>query len=351
MWRFTSLSDHLECWAGKDSARRAVADTVWRIAGAGRAISEVVARGSLAGALGTAALGSATGGANADGDIQKELDVRANDILLAAFKGAPVALIASEELAEPMVNDPDADLVVAIDPLDGSSNIDTNVSVGTIFSVLQAEAGDQPNQVLLAGTRQRAAGYIIYGPQTALVITLGDGTHLFTLDPDGGEFRLTGPNLKIPPTTNEFAINASNFRHWDEHVRAYVDDCLAGEKGPRAANFNMRWIASLVAECHRILARGGVFLYPADRRHGYGRGRLRLTYEANPIAWLIEQAGGAASTGRERILDIQPSDVHQRVPLIFGSIDEVARIEGYHADLNPLGTRSALFSQRGLFRA
>lgn len=205
--------------------------------------------------------------------------------------------------------------------------------------------------MLLAGSHQRAAGYIIYGPQTALLLTMGEGTQMFILDPLDRQFRLTGENLQITPTTREFAINASNFRHWDEHIRGYVDDCLEGERGPRAANFNMRWIASLVAECHRILSRGGVFLYPGDERQGYSRGRLRLTYEANPIAWLVEQAGGAASTGRERILDIQPTDIHQRVPLIFGSREEVARIDGYYADLHPLGSRSPLFGQRGLFRA
>jgi len=262
-----------------------------------------------------------------------------------------VAVVTSEELPEPLINNPNDSLIVALDPLDGSSNIDTNVSLGTIFSVLQGNGGTALTDILLPGTQQRAAGYVIYGPQTALVMTLGVGTHIFTLDPKSGDYRLTTENVQITPTTKEFAINASNFRHWDEHVRGYVDDCLSGEGGPRAANFNMRWIASLVAECHRILSRGGVFLYPGDNREGYARGRLRLTYEANPIAWLIEQAGGAASTGTERILDIQPTDIHQRVPLIFGSRDEVARIDGYYANLHPLASRSPLFGQRGLFRA
>ncbi len=346
MWRFTSLRDHLDCWAGTDTGRRAVVDTVERIAEAGRAISGVVARGLLAGSLGAAA-----GGANAAGDVQMELDLRANDILLAALDGAPVALVSSEELDDPKPLDLDAGLVVAIDPLDGSSNIDTNVSVGTIFSVLEGETGARTRTALLAGTRQCAAGYIIYGPQTVLVMTLGEGVQFFTLDPKSDEFLLTKANLRIPATTRECAINASNFRHWDEHVHAYVDDCLAGEKGPRAVNFNMRWIASLVAECHRILVRGGVFLYPADRRQGYAKGRLRLCYEANPIAWLIEQAGGAASTGQGRILEITPQDLHERVPLIFGSAQEVRRIEDYYADLHAHGRRSALFNRRGLFRA
>jgi len=345
MRRFQSLSEYLDGWAGDDAERRQAAGAVACIADAGRSVADLVARGPLAGALGAQA-----GADNADGDAQKELDVRANDLLVDCLKKGPVGVIASEELAEPLVIDPQSKIVIAIDPLDGSSNIDTNVSVGTIFSVLE---GDAPGAAspLLPGTRQRAAGYVIYGPQTALVMTLGDGTHIFTLDPDSAEYKLTVENVRIPETTREFAINASNFRHWDEHIRAYVDDCLDGEEGPRATRFNMRWIASLVAECHRILSRGGVFLYPSDQRQGYGRGRLRLTYEANPIAWLIEQAGGAASTGHERILDIQPTDIHQRVPLIFGSKDEVARIDGYYADLHPLGSRSPLFGQRGLFRA
>ncbi len=348
MQRFRTLSDYLNDWTtnGNDTERGAVAGTVERIAHGGRAIAELVAKGPLAGSLGAQA-----GADNADGDAQKELDVRANDLLIAGLRQAPVAVITSEELDEPLVNNPGASLIVAMDPLDGSSNIDTNVSVGTIFSVLQGGSGTGLEDILLPGTCQRAAGYIIYGPQTALVLTLGEGTHIFTLDPNDRQYRLTAENVQIAPTTHEFAINASNFRHWDEHVRGYVDDCLAGVGGPRDANFNMRWIASLVAECHRILSRGGVFLYPGDNRDGYAQGRLRLTYEANPIAWLIEQAGGAASTGKERILDIQPTDIHQRVPLIFGSRDEAARIDGYYADLHPLGSRSPLFGERGLFRA
>jgi fructose-1,6-bisphosphatase I len=346
MERFQTLSDHLKLWANDDTEKCDVAGTVERLAHGARAIAELLAHGLLAGNLGAQA-----GADNADGDAQKELDVRANELLIAGLKSASVAVVTSEELPEPLINNPNDSLIVALDPLDGSSNIDTNVSLGTIFSVLQGNGGTALTDILLPGTQQRAAGYVIYGPQTALVMTLGVGTHIFTLDPKSGDYRLTTENVQITPTTKEFAINASNFRHWDEHVRGYVDDCLSGEGGPRAANFNMRWIASLVAECHRILSRGGVFLYPGDNREGYARGRLRLTYEANPIAWLIEQAGGAASTGTERILDIQPTDIHQRVPLIFGSRDEVARIDGYYANLHPLASRSPLFGQRGLFRA
>jgi fructose-1,6-bisphosphatase I len=253
MRHYTPLSEYLEDWAGDMPLRRAIAATVQCIADSGKGISDVVARGLLAGALGAAA-----GPVNADGDAPKQLDIEANAILLGKLFSAPVAAIASEELTEPKPVDPGAALLVAVDPLDGSSNIDTNVSVGTIFSVLHAE----PREVLAkgwpAGNRQCAAGYIIYGPQTALALTLGAGTHLFTLDPGDRRFKLTAPDLRIPQKTREFAINASNFRHWDDHIRAYVDDCLAGETGPRGVNYNMRWIASLVAECHRILMRGGV---------------------------------------------------------------------------------------------
>jgi fructose-1,6-bisphosphatase I len=243
---------------------------------------------------------------------------------------------------------------VAIDPLDGSSNIDSNASIGTIFSVLPAPAngnvGD-PDAFLQPGSRQLAAGYAIYGPQTALVLTAGDGTHVFTLDHRDGQFRLTGERVRVPAKTREFAINASNHRHWDEPIRIYVDDCLKGSEGPRGEDFNMRWIASMVAEAHRVLARGGVYMYPADLRDGYQHGRLRLIYEANPIAWLIEQADGAASSGTARILDITPSRIHQRVPLIFGSRDEVDRLDRYHLDPYPQGERSPLFGKRGLFRS
>jgi len=239
-----------------------------------------------------------------------------------------------------------APLLVAIDPLDGSSNIDTNVSVGTIFSILP-----NTDSFLQPGDRQLAAGYAIYGPQTALVLTTGEGTHVFTLDRASGQFRLTAEHVRVPRKTREFAISAANHRHWDEPIRIYVDDCLAGTEGPRGEDFNMRWIASMVAEAHRVLARGGVYMYPGDLREGYQRGRLRLLYEANPVAWLIEQAGGAASTGTCRILEIMPEGIHQRVPLIFGSRDEVERLDRYHRDPYPLGERSPLFGRRGLFRS
>ncbi len=249
-----------------------------------------------------------------------------------------------------------APLFVATDPLDGSSNIDTNVSVGTIFSILPSgidEDGkniDDLCRLLQPGTAQLAAGYVIYGPQTALVMTLGKGTMIFTLDPRSKEFRLTCKSVRFSPDTNEFAINSSNSRQWDGHIRAYVDDCLEGEEGPHGTNYNMRWIASLVAECHRILSRGGIFLYPADIRKGYATGRLRLVYECNPIAFLIEQSGGAATTGVQRVLEIQPQNIHERVPMIFGSKHEVELVEQYYADLNPYHERPQLFRNRTLLR-
>jgi fructose-1,6-bisphosphatase I len=204
--------------------------------------------------------------------------------------------------------------------------------------------------VLQPGINQLAAGYCIYGPQTSLVLTLGSGTHIFTLDPELGEFRLTNADVQIAQTTREFAINVSNFRHWDRHIRSYIDDCLEGSEGLRQSNYNMRWLASLVAECHRILSRGGIFLYPADARKGYAQGRLRLLYECNPIAFLVEQSGGGATTGTQRILEVVPNDVHQRVPMIFGSSREIRRVERYYAQRKLHGERSQLFSRRGLFR-
>jgi len=335
-----TLKQFLAQWVDRDALRADVALTLLNLAAACRRISDLIAAGVLAGALG------ATRAEHGAGDTQKELDVRANDLVLDALSEAPVAALASEELDAAISLNAGAPLLVAIDPLDGSSNIDTNVSVGTIFSILP-----NTDSFLQPGDRQLAAGYAIYGPQTALVLTTGEGTHVFTLDRASGQFRLTAEHVRVPRKTREFAINASNHRHWDEPIRIYVDDCLAGTEGPRGEDFNMRWIASMVAEAHRVLARGGVYMYPGDLREGYQRGRLRLLYEANPVAWLIEQAGGAASTGTCRILEIMPEGIHQRVPLIFGSRDEVERLDRYHRDPYPLGERSPLFGRRGLFRS
>ena len=304
------------------------------------------------GALG-AAFNGVKGGSNSDGDLQKDLDVYADDVFMNALRAAPVALYGSEELANPVLLDPDAKFAIAIDPLDGSSNIDTNVSIGTIFSILPVVGDldeDLEQTFLQPGVHQLAAGFFIYGPQLALALTVGQGTQIFVHSSTTGDFVLAYEAIAIAERTSEFAINASNYRHWGKAVILYMDDCFAGSSGPREREFNMRWIASLVADTYRILIRGGVFLYPRDNRKGYSEGRLRLVYEANPIAFLIEQAGGVATNARDRILDIVPKGLHQRVPFIFGSKKEVERIRRYHTDPNMIGERAPLFGKRGLFR-
>jgi len=344
---FQGLGRHLEEWSGDDSARAAIAETVARLAETSVRVSDLIAQGPLAGAL------HAVVGGNVGGDEQKELDLRANDLFVDALKSAPVAVFGSEESEAALVLQDGALLAVAIDPLDGSSNIDTNVSIGTIFSILpMTGVGKGPGEAVFqqAGSNQLAAGFVIYGPQTAVVLTLGQGTHIFTLDRESGDFLLTAANIQIPKGKREYAINASNYRHWDEPVQAYVDDCMSGAEGPRGENFNMRWIASLVAEAFRVLVRGGIFLYPRDNRPGYQHGRLRLVYEANPIAFVVEQAGGAATDGAHRILDLVPTELHQRVPLVFGSSDKVERVVRYHTDRHSIGERSPLFGRRSLFR-
>ena len=350
MSKHPGLKRYLENWTGDSELRRDISQTIEAIAEACTEISALVARGPLAGELG------ADQGDNEDGDTQKALDLIANDLLIEALHAAPVSCLVSEELKDPCPINMGAPLFVATDPLDGSSNIDTNVSVGTIFSILPSgidEDGkniDDLCRLQQPGTAQLAAGYVVYGPQTALVMTLGDGTMIFTLDPRSKEYRLTTRTVEVQTHTNEFAINSSNSRQWDGHIKAYVDDCLRGEVGPHGSNYNMRWIASLVAECHRILSHGGIFLYPADIRKGYSMGRLRLVYECNPIAFLIEQAGGAATTGTQRILDILPVNIHERVPMIFGSKHEVELVEQYYAEINPYHERPQLFKNRTLLR-
>ena len=312
------------------------------IAGVARDLSAVIARGPLGAALG------AEIGTNTDGDGQKALDVMADEAFAAALAGTGVRWYASEE--RDSVNEIDAGgtLALAIDPLDGSSNIDVNVSIGTIFSILPAE-DDPKASFLRRGSDQIAAGYVIYGPQTAMVVSFGEGVRLYILDRDSGAFVLAAEKIGIVRSSREFAINASNSRHWLKPVRAYVDDCLSGTEGPRRANYNMRWIASLVAETHRILTRGGVFLYPADAREGYARGRLRMVYECAPIAFLITQAGGGATDGCDPILTRIPESLHARTPFVFGSAENVEQVSVYH-DL-PEQEISALFGTRGLFRA
>ncbi|HEY9066522.1 MAG TPA: class 1 fructose-bisphosphatase [Burkholderiaceae bacterium] len=321
-----------------------------------KAIARKVAFGALSDALGDER--GAPIGFNVQGEEQKALDVLSNALFIRATEwGGHLAGMASEEMAGPYLLPPQharGKYLLLFDPLDGSSNIDVNVAVGSIFSILRAVTpgrDPQPEDFLQPGTEQVGAGYAIYGPSTMLVLTLGRGTHAFTLDPMLGEWVLSHPDLRVPETTCEFAINASNSRFWEPAVKRYVDECLAGQTGPRDADFNMRWIASLVAETHRILMRGGVFLYPRDRKDPSRAGRLRLLYEANPISMLIEQAGGAASTGRERLMEVPPETLHQRVGFVFGSKQEVLRIEDYHRDEPLESFASPLFGRRGLFAA
>ena len=341
-----SLDRYLAAWAKGDALRQPVAAAVAALAAACTDIAEMIAVGPLQGQL------SKLRNDKNGGDFQTELDVLANGYLIDALRRAPVAAAASEELDVPVALNPDAPLVIALDPLDGSSNIDTNVSIGTIFSLFpRPPCGvNEPAAFLRPGREQVAAGYVLYGPQTSLVLTVGAGTDIFTLDRAGGGFVLTKAQVQIPPVSNEFAINASNYRHWAPSMRRWFDDCIAGSEGPRGRDFNMRWIASMVAEAQRILVRGGIYAYPGDTREGYRSGRLRLVYEAHPIAFLTEQAGGAASTGCERILDRVPGTLHERVPLIFGSRDEVERIDLHHINPQFACESSPLFGRRGLYR-
>ncbi len=309
-----------------------------------RLLIEVVARSckTISHAVGKGALGEVLGSAgseNVQGEVQKKLDVISNEILLEANEwGGHLAAMASEEMEtiHPIPNRyPKGEYMLLFDPLDGSSNIDVNVSIGTIFSVLKAPDGmttPTEQDFLQPGSKQVAAGYAVYGPQTVLVLTTGNGVHCFTLDREMGSWVLTQRDMQIPVETREFAINASNARHWQPPVTRYINELLAGTTGPRQANFNMRWIASMVADVHRILNRGGIFMYPADAREPDKPGKLRLMYEANPMAFIVEQAGGAATNGHQRILDIQPEKLHQRVAVFLGSKSEVERVTGYHAE-------------------
>lgn len=318
-----------------------LAETIDRLAGVCAAIARRIARGGLEESL------SGQRGVNSDGDGQTALDVIADDAFRAALNGSAVRHYASEEQDEVVTLNPAGTLALAIDPLDGSSNIDTNVSIGTIFGI-HAACDTPDGSFLRPGRDLLAAGYAIFGPQCCLMVSFGAGVMKYVLEPDTGRFVLLGRIADIPRETSEYAINASNYRHWPAAIRAYVDDRVAGVDGPAGRNFNMRWIASLVAETHRILTRGGIFLYPSDSRAGYENGRLRLVYECAPIAFLIEQAGGSATTGTDPILDARPARLHARTPFVFGSANKVARVATYF-DL-PDQETSALFSKRGLFR-
>ena len=307
-----------------------------------RLLIEVVARAckTISHAVGKGALGDVLGSAhseNVQGEVQKKLDIICNEILLEANEwGVHLAAMASEEMESihPIPNRyPMGEYMLLFDPLDGSSNIDVNVSIGTIFSVLKAPDGmgaPTEKDFLQPGSRQVAAGYAVYGPQTVLVITTGNGVQCFTLDREMGSWVMTERNMQIPAETKEYAVNASNARHWHPPVVRYIDEVQAGATGPRGKDFNMRWVASMVADVHRILNRGGIFMYPADAREPDKPGKLRLMYEANPMAFIVEQAGGAATDGRQRIMDVQPEKLHQRIPVFLGSKNEVERITRYH---------------------
>ena len=306
------------------------------VARACKMINHQVSKGALGGVLGS------MGTENVQGEVQKKLDVLSNEILLQANEwGGHLAGMASEEMDNAYQipgKYPKGSYLLVFDPLDGSSNIDVNVSVGTIFSVLRCpdrngEEGDLGEEAFLQpGTEQVAAGYAIYGPQTMLVLTLGNGVKGFTLDAEMGSFILTHDDIRVPETTAEFAINMSNQRHWEAPVKRYVDELLQGEEGPLEKDYNMRWVAAMVADVHRILTRGGIFMYPRDAREPEKPGKLRLMYEANPMSFIIEQAGGVSTNGHERIMDIQPDSLHERVAVFLGSKEEVERITGYHAE-------------------
>ncbi len=298
-----------------------------------KSLSHAISQGALAGMLGSA------GVENVQGETQKKLDIISNDIMIAATeRGGYLGAMASEEMDEiyPIpAQYPKGKYLLLFDPLDGSSNIDVNISVGTIFSILRCPAGvtnPTAKDFMQPGTQQVCAGYALYGPSTLLVLTTGHGVNCFTLDKSIGEFVLTQANLRVPVDTREFAINSSNSRFWEKPVKRYIDECLAGKDGPRKENFNMRWVASMVAEVHRILNRGGIFMYPRDTKDPTKAGRLRLMYEANPMSFIIEQAGGVCSTGRERIMGVQPTELHQRIAVILGSKNEVDRVVAYHTE-------------------
>lgn len=316
-----------------------------------KAISQLVARGALSGATGY------VDSINVQGEQQRKLDIETHDIFIRASEwGGRLAGMVSEELEGAYripARYPKGKYLLLFDPLDGSAISDLNFSVGSIFSILRAaRPGEDASQedFLQPGTRQVCAGYAIYGPATMFVLTVGTGVHGFTLDPELGEFLLTHPDIRIPPNTSDFAINASNRRFWEPAVKLYVDECVAGQDGPRGRDFSLRWMGCMVAEAHRILMRGGVYLYPRDTRQPATGGRLRLLYEINPVAFIVEQAGGLASTGSRRLLDMVPTDIHQRTGFIFGAREEVERIDRYHRDHNQREYDSPLFGTRGLFR-
>jgi fructose-1,6-bisphosphatase I len=340
-----TLRSHLDQAAPRTPQGAEVGEVIAALAAASIDLTALIADGPLAGITGRSR------GVNPDGDQQKDIDVAADEMMRRALRNAPVAALVSEEAALPETLNPEAPLCVAIDPLDGSSNLENNISVGTIFSI-RPRGNDILSTFFEPGTAQCAAGFVVYGPQTTLVLALNRQVDIFILDRRSQQFILIRQGVKVRSDTPEFAINASNRRHWHRPVRAYIDECLAGTNGDRDTDFNMRWIGSLVAEALRILVRGGVFLYPADARPGYREGRLRLLYEAHPMALVMEWAGGSASTGRRRILELGAKTPHQRVPLIMGSVRGVRDVAAIHEGIEPMFDNSdaPLFARRGLFR-
>lgn len=339
-----NLPDFLENAVAKDRLLAPISAVILALSQASLIIAGLASQNGLGGSglggsgLGNSGLGRVTGSENSDGDQQKALDIIADELICTALNRTDVAVYLSEERDRPVNLQAEGDLICACDPLDGSSNIDTNQTIGTIFSIYRAP----PLRPLAKGREQIAAGFFAYGQQTALILTIGAGTIGFCLDGDGNYQRMEW-QITIPSKASEFAINAANNRHWHGPVARYIADLLAGDTGPRGRNFNMRWAGSLIADAWRIYRRGGIFLYPQDRRKGYEDGRLRLVYEANPIAFLTEQAGGKASDGRQAILDIEPEDMHQRTPLLFGSSDEVDKAITYSEQPASLDQISLLF--------
>ena len=338
------IDAYLDRWVAKANGRADVAATVLGLVLAAKEIAALVRKGPLGGPLGEPT------GKMSGVDPQKAIDLAANDLIRDALRAAPVAVLASEEMEECEVLATGKPLAVAVDPIDGSSNVDANVPVGTIFTVLPAVDGAPAASFMQSGRAQLAAGFTVYGPYTSLVLTVGMGTQIFTLDPASGRFERTTHSAGIPPLTNEYSINTSNYRHWEQCMKIYVDDLVRGRDGPRGKDFNMRWTATPVSDLYRILSRGGIFLYPGDLRDGYALGRLRLVYEANPIAFVVEQAGGAATNGLSPLLDIVPDHVHQRTPIVAGSKAEVDYITRLHSEPHGPGELSPLFGRRGLFR-
>jgi fructose-1,6-bisphosphatase I/sedoheptulose-1,7-bisphosphatase len=345
---YTTISKFLIQQVPEGPHSRALAALLVDVAAVIKAVSAAVGKGPLSGMSGLA------GTENVQGEAQKKLDIVSDELFIRGIEWSGlVGALASEEMTDVRFVAGPGRLALVFDPLDGSSNIDVNVAVGSIFSVLALpEGATDGSAVLQPGLGQLAAGYAIYGPSTQLILTVGTGTHGFTLDREIGNFVLTHPDIRIPEETSEYSINASNRRFWEPPIARYVDECKAGKEGPRGRDFNTRWVASLVADVHRVLMRGGIYLYPRDQKEANRQGRLRLLYEANPMAMLVEQAGGAASTGRGRILAVEPEQLHQRVPVILGSRDEVSRVERYHGEYDRGEDKpysSPLFGERSLF--